>query len=79
MAEGRTDPQRRISTRGPNFWDARPLPHPLSDEALERAGTALVNADAQEPYDRTDGRWRPAVLAEAVIRSVLGIEDGGSS
>lgn len=40
-----------------------------TDATLERAGAALVNADAVEPYDRTDGRWRPAVLAEAVIRA----------
>ena len=41
------------------------------EAALERGGVALVNADAQEPYNRIDGRWRPAVLAEAVIQAAL--------
>lgn len=43
----------------------------ITEEMLECGGVALVNADAQEPYDRSDGRWRPAVLAEAVIRAAL--------
>jgi hypothetical protein len=43
----------------------------LDEAAFERGGVALVNADALEPYDRTDGRWRPAVIAEAVIRAML--------
>lgn len=38
----------------------------ISETMIERGGVALVNADALEPYDRTDGRWRPAVIAEAV-------------
>lgn len=46
----------------------------LDEAALERGGVALVNADALEPYDREDGRWRPAVLAEAVLRAALNQE-----
>jgi hypothetical protein len=47
------------------------VPTDSSGEAFERAGVALVNADGREPYDRADGRWRPAVLAEAVLDAFL--------
>lgn len=50
---------------------AASLPVVLDEATLERAGTALVNADAREPNDRPDGRWRPAVLAEAVLRAAV--------
>lgn len=43
----------------------------ITGEMIERGALALVNADGIEPYDRTDGRWRPSVLAEAVLRAAL--------
>jgi hypothetical protein len=43
----------------------------VTTEMVERGGIALVNADALEPYDRDDGRWRPGVLAEAVLRAAV--------
>ena len=57
-------------------WEATTSPLVLDAAMFERGGVALVNADALEPYDREDGRWRPAVLAEAVIREALKGADG---
>lgn len=46
----------------------------LDAGGLRRAATALINADALEAYDREDGRWRPEVLAERVVRAYLEVE-----
>jgi hypothetical protein len=53
------------------------MPDQVSMDAamVERAALALVRADAVEPHDQMDGRWRPAVLAEAVIRAALSHPD----
>ena len=50
----------------------------VSEEMIERGALALLRADATEPHDRRDGRWRPAVLAETVLRAAL-IPCGGQS
>jgi len=47
----------------------------ITDEMIERGAVALVNSDGTEAYERSDGRWRPAVLAEAVLRAALNQPD----
>ena len=49
----------------------------LTPDMLDRGACALINAEAREPYDRADGRWRPAVIAEAVILAALKAQSPG--
>lgn len=55
----------------------RPSPPHLeiTEAMIERGAVALVNSDGTESHDRRDGRWRPAVLAEAVLRAALSEPD----